>query len=222
MATAAASTQGALPKIKIRPKYLAFGFIGVMMAYVMVHNESYLWNWKDPIWSHYRDIKWYLLPHGMAAACALLLGPMQFSDRLRAKYTKFHRVVGRLYVAGCFLGGPMGAVMQAAEGPERWVVLAVVDAVMWVGATAVALRFILKGNVTQHRNWMIRSYAICMVFLEGRFFGGLFGVDLSPAGEPMLLAIIWACLAMSVPIADAGIHLQDLTRKRVLAKAVAA
>lgn len=223
MATAAASTQGTLPKFRIRPKYLAFGFIGVMFAYVMVHNESYLWKWNDPIWSHYRDIKWYLLPHGMAAACALLLGPMQFSDRLRAKYAKFHRIVGRLYVAGTFIGGPMGAVMQAGEGgPDRWVVLAVTDAVMWVGATAVALRFILKENVTQHRNWMIRSYAICMVFLEGRFFGGLFGVDLSPAGEPMLLAIIWACLAMSVPIADAGIHLQDLTRKKVIARSAVA
>jgi uncharacterized membrane protein len=222
MATAAASSQGALPKFRVRPKYLAFAFIGVMFAYVMVHNESYLWNAKDPIWSHYRDIKWYLLPHGMAAACALLLGPMQFSDRLRTKYAKFHRIVGRLYVAGCFFGGPMGAVMQAVEGPNEWVALAVVDAFMWVGATAIALRFILRGNVTQHRNWMIRSYAICMVFLEGRFFGGLFGVDSGLVGGPMLLAIIWACLAMSVPIADAGIHLQDLTRKRAIARSVAA
>src|SRR4051812_21229618 len=104
MATAAATNQSALPKLKVRPKYLAFGFIFTMMAYVLVHNESYLWNSADPIWSHYRDIKWYLLPHGMAAACALLLGPMQFSDRLRAKYTKFHRVVGRFYVAGALIG----------------------------------------------------------------------------------------------------------------------
>ena len=222
MATAAASTQGALPKIKIRPKYLAFGFIGVMMAYVMVHNESYLWNWKDPIWSHYRDIKWYLLPHGMAAACALLLGPMQFSDRLRMRYTKFHRVVGRFYVAGALIGGPMGAVMQAVEGSIPWTILGIVDAIMWSGTTAIALAFILKGNVTQHRNWMTRSYAISTVFLGGRFFGGLAGMDKSPANDAILLAIITACLALSVPIADVGIHLQELTKQRKEARAVAA
>ena len=219
MATAAATNQGALPKLSTRPKYLAFAFIGVMMAYVAVHNESFLVNWKDPIWSHYRDIKWYLLPHGITAACALLLGPLQFSDRLRARFTKLHRVMGRFYFAGVMIGGPMGAVMQAVEGPPQWTMLSVVDATMWVGATSLALIFILKGNVTQHRNWMTRSYAIAIVFLEGRFFSGLTGIDTT--NDTMSLAIIWACLAMSIPIADVGIHLQDLKRKKALARAVA-
>ena len=219
MATAAAASTGALPKLKVRPKYVAFAFVGVMMAYVMVHNESYLWNWKDPIWEHYRQIKWYLLPHGLTAACALLLGPLQFSDRLRARFTKTHRVVGRIYVAGALIGGPMGAIMQAVEGPVRWTILSVVDATMLVGVTAIALNFILKGNVTQHRNWMTRSYAVTLVFLEGRFFSGLFGMD---TNEPISLAIIWACLAMSLPIADVGIHLQDMMRKRSVARAVVA
>jgi uncharacterized membrane protein len=220
MATAAATTTGALPKMKPRPKYLAFAFIGVMMAYVMVHNESYLWNANDPIWAHYRGIKWYLLPHGITAACALLLGPLQFSDRLRSRFTKFHRVTGRFYVAGVMIGGPFGAIMQAAEGPSQWTTLAVVDATIWVSVTAVAMIFILKGNVTQHRNWMTRSYAVAIVFLEGRFFGGLTGIDVS--SEPMLLAIIWACLALSLPIADVGIQLQEIMRKRPIARAAAA
>jgi uncharacterized membrane protein len=210
-ATAPVTSTGARPKFVIRPKYLAFTFVGVMMAYVAVHNESYLVNWKDPIWAHYRTIKWYLLPHGLTAACALLLGPMQFSDRLRARFTKLHRVSGRVYVSGALLGGPLGAIMQAVEGPNRWVVLAVVDAGMLVATTSIALMFILKGNVTQHRNWMTRSYAVTLVFLGGRFVSGLTGQD---ANEPMSLAIIWSCLALSLLVADVGIHLQDLMRKK--------
>ena len=116
----------------------------------------------------------------------------------------------------------MGAVMQAVEGPPQWTLLSVVDATMWSGITAVALAFILKGNVTQHRNWMTRSYTVALVFLGGRFFGGLTKMDRDPANDAMLLAIIWGCLALAVPIADVGIHLQELTRKRTLAKAVAA
>ena len=214
--TAPAPSTGARTKFVIRPKYLAFTFVGVMMAYVAVHNESFLVNWKDPIWEHYKTVKWYLLPHGITAAFALLLGPMQFSDRLRAKYTKLHRVSGRFYVAGALLGGPLGAVMQAVEGPNRWVVLSVVDAAMLVATTSIALIFILKGNVTQHRNWMTRSYAVTLVFLGGRFFGG---ITKSDANEPMSLAIIWSCLALSLLVADIGIHLQDLTRKKPVAKA---
>ena len=200
----------------MRPKYLAFAFVAVMMSYVAVHNESFLVNWKDPIWAHYRTIKWYLLPHGLTAAFALLLGPMQFSDRLRARYTKLHRVSGRFYGAGALLGGPLGAIMQAVEGPDRWVVLSVVDAIMLVMTTSIALIFILKGNVTQHRNWMTRSYAVTLVFLGGRFFSGLFRQD---SNDGMSLAIIWACLALSLLTADVGIQLQDLMRKRSVAKA---
>jgi uncharacterized membrane protein len=215
-ATAPASSTAPRPRIVIRPKYLAFTFVGIMMAYVAVHNESFLVNWKDPIWEHYKTIKWYLLPHGITAAFALLLGPLQFSDRLRARYTKFHRVSGRIYVAGALIGGPLGAIMQAVEGPDRWVVLSVVDASMLVATTSIALMFILKGNITQHRNWMTRSYAVTLVFLGGRFFGGIAGLD---GNEPMLLAIIWSCLALSLLVADVGIHLQDLMRKRPAAKA---
>ncbi len=214
-AIAPSASTGAPAKLKIRPKYLAFAFVGVMMAYVAVHNESFLVNWKDPIWVHYKAVKWYLLPHGITAAFALLLGPMQFSDRLRMRFTKLHRVCGRLYVGGALLGGPLGAIMQAVEGPNRWVVLSVVDAVMLVATTSIALIFILKGNVTQHRNWMTRSYAVTLVFLGGRFFSGTMGQD---TNEPMSLAIIWSCLALSLLIADVGIHLQDLTRKRVAAR----
>jgi hypothetical protein len=96
----------------LRPKYLLFGFIGLMIGYVLVHNESFLINSQHPSRRHYQPFKWYLLPHGILGACALLLGPMQFSDRLSQRYAKFHRVVGRFYVAGVFLAAPFGAYIQ--------------------------------------------------------------------------------------------------------------
>lgn len=96
----------------LRPKYLLFAFVGLMVAYVLRHNESFLISPQDPVWQHYQPFKWWLLPHGIADACALLLGPMQFSDRLRRRFAKLHRVVGRIYVAGVFLAGPLGFYIQ--------------------------------------------------------------------------------------------------------------
>ena len=78
----------------LRPKTLVFAFIGLMMAYVLNHNERFLINHSDPIWQHYEPFKWRLLLHGLAGACALILGPLQFSERLRLRYIKLHRVVG--------------------------------------------------------------------------------------------------------------------------------
>ena len=99
----------------LRPKYFIFGFIGLMMAYVLGHNERFLVEAKNPEWTHISSFKWYLLPHGIMGACALLLGPMQFSDRLRQRFAKFHRVVGRFYVAGVFIGAPLGFYIQYYE-----------------------------------------------------------------------------------------------------------
>ena len=47
----------------LRPKYLLFGFIALMLAYVIPHDESFLLHPKDPLWQHYEPFKWWLLPH---------------------------------------------------------------------------------------------------------------------------------------------------------------
>jgi len=70
----------------VRAKYFLFAFLGILLAYVLVHDESFLFNARDPEWQHIESFRWYLLPHGIAGACALLLAPMQFSDRLRRKF----------------------------------------------------------------------------------------------------------------------------------------
>ena len=102
----------------IRPKYVLFALVGLMLAYVLRHNEHFLIDAKDPIWPHYRTIWWYLLPHGMMGAWALLLGPMQFSDRLRARFTKLHRVVGR-FCGGRPGGRAAGVLYPVLCGADR-------------------------------------------------------------------------------------------------------
>src|SRR5579862_380575 len=165
----------------LRPKYLIFGFIGLMVAYVLRHNESFLINRADPIWHHYQPFKWYLLPHGIAGACALLLGPMQFSDRLRERFRQLHRVVGRIYVAGVFVAAPLGFYIQYFQermgDPRSFSIAAAVDAALWMITTGIAMVFILKGKVQEHRQWMTRSFAVALVFLEGRVIGGVTGWD---------------------------------------------
>ena len=84
MATATVPVQ---TSSRVRLKYLLFGFIGLMIGYVLVHNESFLVHRDDLAWQHYHPFRWYLLPHGLAGACAILLGPLQFSDRLRQRFT---------------------------------------------------------------------------------------------------------------------------------------
>ena len=204
-----------------RSKYLLFAFIGLMIAYVLRHNEHFLIDAHDPVWQHYQPFKWRLLPHGLAGACALLLGPMQFSDRLRQRFAKFHRVVGRFYIAGVFIAAPFGFYIQYFEermgAPRSFSIAAAVDAALWMLTTGIALAFILNGKVQQHRQWMTRSFAVALVFLEVRVIQGVTGWE--KLGIAATETIVWVCLAFAILLADAVLQWQELHRTRsILAK----
>lgn len=189
---------------RVRANQLLLGVLGLMFVYVLVHDESFLVKPKDPIWQHYEPFKWWLLPHGIAGACALLLGPIQFSDRLRARFSQLHRVVGRIYVAGVFVAAPLGLYIQYFKerigDPRSFTIAAAADAALWMTTTAIALVLILKGKVQQHRQWMTRRFAVALVFLEVRVVGGLSGWENLDAHANE--TIVWACLAFSILSAD--------------------
>lgn len=223
MSTAVANRIAAPNLRKSWGKPALFTVFTLMLLYVLQHNERFLINHSDPVWQHYQPFKWWLLPHGLAAACAILLGPFQFSDRLRKKYTKLHRVMGRIYVAGAVIGGPLGAYIQYFQermgGPRSFTVAAAIDAVLLAGTTLIAFTFILKGNVQRHRQWMTRSFFVAIVFLEVRVIGGLTGLDQNPAA---IETIVWSCLAFALFAADITIYFQELMASRPKPKAVAA
>jgi uncharacterized membrane protein len=149
---------------------------------------------------------------------------MQFSDRLRRRYTKLHRVVGRIYVAGAVIGAPLGVFIQyrfdERLGDSRGFTIAtMVDASLWMLTTTIALLFARSGRIQQHRQWMTRSYAVAIVFLEVRVISGLGGWQSSAATE----TIIWICIASALLFADVAIQWQDLRPARpVAAKAALA
>ena len=211
----------ALPKSSswLRPKYALAAFLALMYIYVLWTDESFLINSKDPEWQHIATFKWWLLPHGIAAGCALFLGPLQFSDRLRRRFAALHRILGRIYVAGVFLGAPIGIYIQWFE--ERlgqyhrsFTVATVVDAFIWMAATGIAWRMILQGRVEQHRRWMIRSFACALIFLEARVVLGLTGL------EQFAETVVWSCVAMAIPLADMVMQWEESHRmKSALARA---
>jgi|YelNatPaOPRAMG01_1025707.scaffolds.fasta_scaffold50308_3 uncharacterized membrane protein len=202
----------------LRPKRLLFGFLGLMFVYVLTHNEGFLIHPDDPEWQHIATFKWWLLPHGLAGACALLIGPMQFSDRLRRRYLRLHRILGRIYIAGAFIAAPLGVYIQHRDeflgiGCSRsFTIETMIQAGIWIFTTAMALHCIRKGKVQQHRQWMVRSFAAGpFVFMEGRVIDGLFGLGGSCATDEI---VVWCCTATAVFLADFVMQLGELFHVR--------
>jgi uncharacterized membrane protein len=199
----------------LRPKYLLFGLIGLMFLYVLDHSERFLINPADGEWMHIQSFKWWLLPHAIAGACALILGPMQFSDRLRQRFIGVHRAVGRLYVTGVFIAAPLGVYIQYLNEPlgfaRSFTIETVFQAGLWMLTTGIAFAFILQRKVQQHRQWMTRSFGTGpLIFLEVRVIFSVFNVS-----DPHSIEIVvWACTASSLFVADLVLQVQEILRMR--------
>src|SRR5678809_1796812 len=208
--------------MKLKAKYVVFFIIAVATVYVMQHNERFLVDSEHPAWKHYESFKWWLLPHGVFGAIVLLFAPFQFSDRLRQRFTKAHRVMGRLYVVGAFVLAPLGAYIQYYQermgAPRSFTVLGCVDAVMLMTATGLAFLFAVRRKIALHRQWATRSYALALVFIAGRFVMGVTGWE--TLGVEIVQAIIWSCLALALVFADISIHWREI--KAALSKQVKA
>ncbi len=205
------------------PRIAIWTFVGSMMVYVLFHNESFLVHPADPVWQHYQPFKWWLLPHGLAGACALFLGPMQFSDRLRQRYLKLHKTVGWIYVVGVMIVAPLGTYIQffneRSHAPRSFTMAAASDAGLLMLTTGVALFFVLRGNIQQHRQWMTRSYAVALVFLEVRVISGIVGFDNSLMATEVL---VWMCVIFSVPLADIVLNWSEFKRSKITQQKAAA
>ena len=95
---------------------------------------------------------------------------------------------------------PLGACIQYIEeplgAPWSFTVATVVDAVLLLTTTGIGRAFALKRMMPQHRQWIARSYAVALTFLESRFILGVTGLD-----QPLNLAAaetsVCASLALS-------------------------
>jgi uncharacterized membrane protein len=204
-----------------RAKYLLFAAIAVMYVYVLWTNEMFLVDHRDPEWQHIEPFKWFLLPHGLAAAFALLLGPLQFSERLRRKYITAHKVMGYLYIVGAYVGAPIGIYIQwfeekLGEGTPSFTLATIMDASLWLLATTLALVFIRQKKMQQHRIWMTRSFACALIFLEVRLILTAFNLPSQKYAE----MLVWACVAAAYPIGDLALQIEDTLKQRSRPRAV--
>ena len=119
-----------------------------------------------PYW--WARVHW-LLPHVAAGMLALFLGPLQFWTAFRRRYARIHRWSGRAYLAAVGAGAVMAAGMIVRAGTGlifAWGLAGL--AVAWVATSGLALVAIRRGNVPQHREWMVRSYVVTFGFVTFR------------------------------------------------------
>ncbi len=121
---------------------------------------------------HIKHWRYAFYTHVFLSIFALLAGLTQFSKYILLKQKKGHRLMGYIYVIDVlFLAGPAGFIMSFyANGTLASKTSFVLLSLLWIFFTAVALQKIKQKNFAEHRNWMIRSYALTLSAISLRLF----------------------------------------------------
>jgi uncharacterized membrane protein len=179
-----------------------------MTLFVLWNNERFFVDSNSPVWVHFHPIRWYLIPHGLGGSFALFLGATQFSSRLRRKHIRVHRFCGKLYIAGVFLLAPVAITMAFSISPWFMIPFTTIQSLALLAFTAAAYRSIRRQNIAQHREWMVRSYSVVLIFLEGRVLMAI--PVLARHGMDSVVLVNWACLVLSLVCAEFILRWRDL------------
>lgn len=141
--------------------------------------------------------------HVFASIVALVLGPFQFSARLRQKHSDLHRWLGRTYLTvGVLVGGLSGLYLSqyAFGGPMARLGFAAL-AVFWLYTGLRAYLAIRCGAVNEHRKWMVRNFSLTLAAVTLRCYlpaSMLAGVEFVSA-YPI---IAWLCWIPNVVVVE--------------------
>jgi hypothetical protein len=92
--------------LRLQLKHIAFAVFALMAVFVLYGRDLQLLNPASELRQRYAAVPWWMLAHGIFGALALFVAPFQFSNRLRYRNIRLHRIMGRLYVAGVLVAAP--------------------------------------------------------------------------------------------------------------------
>ncbi|WP_433043137.1 DUF2306 domain-containing protein [Dactylosporangium sp. CS-033363] len=123
-----------------------------------------------------------LVVHIFTAAVALVVGPLQFMPRVRAR-RRLHRVLGRVYLLGGVLPSALATVPVAIwSGRPLTQVGLTTAAVLWLATGVLAYRAARRRDFTAHRAWMMRNYALTLLAVTARLLVPLLLLTQLPFG----------------------------------------
>jgi len=139
--------------------------------------------------------------HIIAGGLALLLGWVQFSERIRITTPSIHRNLGKLYLLLAFCSSVSAAYLALhAEGGVIAATGFLCLAIVWFSSTLMGYASIVKGRVIQHQQFMVYSYAACFAAVTLRIWLPLLIVIYGDFIKAYVL-VAWLCWIPNIFVA---------------------
>lgn len=142
------------------------------------------------------------LGHTAVGGLALACGALQFSNRIRIERAAVHRTLGTIYVVAVVVSGVSALVLAPSStgGPPAHFGFALLG-LLWVTTTVVAYVRVRGRDYTAHREWMIRSYSLCLAAVMLRLYlpaAQMMGFQFEDAYP----VIAWICWVPNLIVAE--------------------
>ena len=188
--------------------------LGLTALFVLITSEVLLVT-DYPMYHAYRlqviADRHLLIPHTLCGFAALLAGPLQFSSRFRQSHLTFHGLLGRIYVISVVVGALTGIALAAGRPGMPGTSL---QAAAWIVCTTAAFITARNRQIAQHRQWMVRSYAVTFTFVSSRVLN-LWPRYWSHLGDTFAALGLIAFTLASLLVVDVGLNWRELTTRGV-------
>jgi uncharacterized membrane protein len=156
--------------------------------------------------------EWFILfPHALAGVLATVIGPFQFSTRMRQRHLRLHRLLGKVYVVCICVAAPL-VIVLSLPAPPLMRFAGEITGPLWLLCTLAAFLTARNRQIQAHRQWMIRSYAFTLNFIIARVLNPLPAyAGMSDDAFAMTL-MFFAILYLFIP--DIYFSWRELTTKR--------
>ncbi|PYT52733.1 MAG: DUF2306 domain-containing protein [Acidobacteria bacterium] len=163
--------------------------------------------------AHFANHATLTLAHVLPAMLFMVLGPLQFVRGLRAKYPQVHRWSGRIFLTASTVVGVTGLTMAFGKtigGVDEKAAITLFGAFFLI-ALAKALWHALRREFAQHREWMIRGYAIGLAVatirpIMGTFFAAALLRGHAPEPKEVFGTAFWIGFTLQTIAAEIWIN----------------
>ena len=174
--------------------------------------------------THFASERALVLTHILPAMLFMLLGPLQFVRGLRSRYPQTHRWLGRVFLAASAIVGVSGlrlAFGKTVGGLDEKAAITLFGTFFLI-ALAKALWHALRREFAQHREWMIRGYAIGLAVatirpIMGTFFAAALMSGHKPQPAEFFGTAFWIGFTLQTIAAEIWINYTRPTANQVRA-----
>ena len=139
--------------------------------------------------------------HITLGGLALLIGWLQFSQKLRKNNIKIHRTIGKIYIISVLISGTCGLFIALyATGGIISVLGFFSLGIVWLSTTILGFKAIKKENVELHVKFIIFSYAACFAAVTLRVWLPILTSVMSEFTEAYRI-VSWLCWVPNMIIA---------------------